>query len=194
MARSILKIDTSIREQGSYSRDLSSRLVNQLLDNQDCLVTSRNLSDGIPLIDENWVISNTTPATQRSLEQRDCLKISDTLIEELNKADFIVIGLPIYNFNVPAVFKAWVDQIVRANVTFRYTDNGPIGLVRNKKVYIIIVSGGTRLGTELDFVSGYLTHILGFIGMTDVSIIDSSAIGRSESQVLSKTYKYIDSI
>jgi FMN-dependent NADH-azoreductase len=194
MARNILKIDTSIREQGSYSRDLSSRLVKQLLDNQDDLVTTRNLSDGIPLIDENWVISNTTQAAKRSLEQRDCLNISNILIEELNKADFIVIGLPIYNFNVPAVFKAWVDQIVRANVTFRYTDNGPVGLVRNKQVYIIIVSGGTRLGTELDFVSGYLKHVLGFIGITDVSIIDSSAIGRSESQALSKTYKYIDSI
>jgi FMN-dependent NADH-azoreductase len=86
---------------------------------------------------------------------------------------------------VPAAFKAWIDQIARAKVTFRYTDKGPVGLLDNKKAYVIITSGGTKLGSEIDFVSEYIHHILGFIGIKEVTIIDSSAIGRDEKKVLS---------
>jgi FMN-dependent NADH-azoreductase len=116
---------------------------------------------------------------------------SDTLVDELNKAELIVIGLPIYNFGVPAAFKAWIDQVVRSKLTFQYTDTGPVGLLNNKKAYIIVASGGTKLGTELDFISDYVRHVLGFIGITDITFIDSSSVGLDESKVLAHAHEHI---
>ena len=106
----------------------------------------------------------------------------------------VVIGLPIYNFGFPAAFKAWIDQIVRAKQTFRYRENGPEGLLKNKKAYIVLSSGGTQLGSDIDFVSSYTRHVLGFIGIDDVTFIDSSGIGRDEKKVLTNAYTAIDGI
>lgn len=115
-------------------------------------------------------------------------------MDELDKADLIVIGLPVYNFSVPGAFKAWIDQVVRSKLTFRYTANGPVGLLKNKKAYIIVTSGGTKLGTELDFISDYIKHVMAFIGITDVTFIDSSALARNEQQTLAHAHKLIESI
>ena len=199
MSINILRLDSSVRKTGSYSRDLSDKLIKQLTGEQQSSekkskVTIRDLADGIPFIDENWIKANFTAVAERTPEQDTYLATSDMLVDELNKADLIVIGLPIYNFGVPAAFKAWIDQVVRSKLTFKYTDNGPIGLVNNKKVYIIIASGGTKLGTELDFISDYLRHVLSFIGITDVSFIDSSGLGRDESKTLAQAHKLIESI
>lgn len=195
----ILRLDASIRKTGSYSRDLSDKLIKQLTGAQHASkksskITIRDLADGIPVIDENWSKANFTPVDERTPDQKKCLTTSDKLVAELNNTDLIVIGLPIYNFGVPAVFKSWIDQVVRSKLTFRYTDNGPVGLVADKKAYIIIVSGGTQLGTELDFISDYLRHVLGFIGITDVSFIDSSGLGRNESKTLAHAHKLIECI
>jgi len=194
MAKSILRLDASMRKTGSYSRDLSDKLIKQLTSEKNSKVTIRDLAEGIPLIDENWIKANFTSVDERTAEQNKYLATSDVLVDELNNADLIVIGLPIYNFGVPAAFKAWIDQVVRSKLTFRYGDNGPIGLVDNKKAYIIIASGGTKLGTEIDFISDYLRHILGFIGITDVTFIDSSGLGRDESQTLALAHKTIAGI
>ena len=194
MAKSILSLDASMRKTGSYSRDLSDKLIKQLTSEKNSKVTIRDLAEGIPLIDENWIKANFTSIDERTAEQNKYLATSDVLVDELNNADLIVIGLPIYNFGVPAAFKAWIDQVVRSKLTFRYGDNGPIGLVDNKKAYIIIASGGTKLGTEIDFISDYLRHILGFIGITDVTFIDSSGLGRDESQTLALAHKTIAGI
>jgi len=204
MAKSILRLDASMRKTGSFSRGLSGKLIKKLTgeldlseDNtseQNWKVTIRDLAEGIPLIDENWIKANFTDADERTAEQNKYLEISDLLVDELNNADLIVIGLPIYNFGVPAAFKAWIDQVVRSKLTFRYGDNGPIGLVKNKKAYIIIASGGTKLGTEFDFISSYLRHILGFVGITNVTFIDSSGLGRDESKTLAHAHKSIESI
>jgi len=194
MAKSILRLDASMRKTGSYSRDLSDKLIKQLTSEKNSKVTIRDLAEGIPLIDENWIKANFTSIDERTAEQNKYLATSDVLVDELNNADLIVIGLPIYNFGVPAAFKAWIDQVVRSKLTFRYGDNGPIGLVDNKKAYIIIASGGTKLGTEIDFISDYLRHILGFIGITDVTFIDSSGLGRDESQTLALAHKTIAGI
>ncbi len=194
MAKSILRLDASMRKTGSYSRNLSDKLIKQLTSEKNSKVTIRDLAEGIPLIDENWIKANFTSVDERTAEQNKYLATSDVLVDELNNADLIVIGLPIYNFGVPAAFKAWIDQVVRSKLTFRYGDNGPIGLVDNKKAYIIIASGGTKLGTEIDFISDYLRHILGFIGITDVTFIDSSGLGRDESQTLALAHKTIAGI
>jgi len=203
MPKNILRLDASMRKTGSYSRELSDKLIKQLTGEQQTSeensektsqVTIRDLADGIPLIDENWIKANFTAVDERATEQHKYLATSDILVDELNNADLIVIGLPIYNFGVPAAFKAWIDQVVRSKLTFRYTDNGPIGLLNNKKAYIIIVSGGTQLGTEIDFISDYIIHILGFIGITDVSFIDSSGLGRDEPETLAHAHKLIERI
>ena len=95
---------------------------------------------------------------------------------------------------MPAAFKAWIDQIARAKITFRYGDNGPEGLLKDKKSYVILSSGGTQLGSNIDYVSDYMHHILGFIGIKDVTIIDSSGISRNESKVIADAHSVIDDI
>lgn len=194
MTKNILRIDASMRKVGSHSRSLTNKLINQLAKNQNCKVVIRDLSEGVPLIDENWIKANFTDAKKRTIDQSTCLLKSDVLIDELNSADTIIIGMPIYNFGVPAAFKAWIDQVVRAKLTFKYTDNGPIGLLKNKKTYIIIASGGTQLGSNVDFISTYLRHILGFVGITNITFIDSSGLGRDEKKVLARNHELIGQI
>ena len=194
MSQQILRIDASMRKNGSYSRALGDRLIAQLKSQSLSTVKVRDLADGIPNIDETWIGANFTDIAERTAEQRSVLSCSDALISELKSADTLVIGLPIYNFNVPAAFKAWIDQIARANITFRYGDNGPEGLLKDKKSYVILSSGGTQLGSNIDYVSEYMHHILGFIGIKDVTIIDSSGIGRNEAKVIADAHLVIDGI
>lgn len=194
MTQKILRIDASMRKNGSYSRTLSTKLIAQLKDQASSNVKERDLADGIPIINEAWIEANFTDVAERTAEQRSVLTFSDALISELTATDILVIGLPIYNFNVPAAFKAWIDQVARAKVTFRYGDNGPEGLLENKKAYVIISSGGTQLGSEVDFVSDYIHYVLGFIGIKDVTIIDSSGIGRNEEKVIANAHAIIEGI
>jgi FMN-dependent NADH-azoreductase len=193
MSKNILRIDASMRKTDSYSRDLLDKLIKQLNGEKgiNVKVTTRDLADGISLINEQWIAANFTAIDERNEDQHKSLIASDTLVDELNKAELIVIGLPIYNFGVPAAFKAWIDQVVRSKLTFQYTDTGPVGLLNNKKAYIIVASGGTKLGTELDFISDYVRHVLGFIGITDITFIDSSSVGLDESKVLAHAHEHI---
>jgi FMN-dependent NADH-azoreductase len=193
MSKNILRIDASMRKTDSYSRDLLDKLIKQLNGEKgiNVKVTTRDLADGISLINEQWIAANFTAIDERTEDQHKSLIASDTLVDELNKAELIVIGLPIYNFGVPAAFKAWIDQVVRSKLTFQYTDTGPVGLLNNKKAYIIVASGGTKLGTELDFISDYVRHVLGFIGISDITFIDSSSVGLDESKVLAHAHEHI---
>jgi FMN-dependent NADH-azoreductase len=194
MTQKILRIDASMRKIGSYSRTLSDRLIAQLKSQTPSTVKVRDLADGVPFINEAWIEANFTDINQRTAEQRSILSCSDALISELESANTLVIGLPIYNFNVPAAFKAWIDLVARAKVTFHYGDNGPEGLLENIKTYVIVSSGGTQLGSDVDFVSDYIHHVLGFLGIKDVTIIDSSGIGRDEEKVIANTHAIIDEI
>jgi FMN-dependent NADH-azoreductase len=193
MSKNILRVDASMRTTGSYSRGLLDKLIKQLNGEKgiSVKVTTRDLADGISLINEQWIAANFTAIDERTEDQHKSLIRSDTLVDELNNAELIVIGLPIYNFGVPAAFKAWIDQVVRSKLTFQYTDTGPVGLLNNKKAYIIVASGGTKLGTELDFISDYVRHVLGFIGITDITFIDSSSVGLDESKVLAHAHEHI---
>lgn len=168
----ILHIDSSARTQGSVTRDLSAQIVAQLGGD----VIRRDLTNALPQITENWVNANFTPADQRDAVQRDTLALSDTLIEELKAADTIVIGAPVYNFGVPAALKAWVDLVARAGVTFKYSETGPVGLLEGKRAVIAIATGGTPVGSDIDFASGYLRHIMGFIGIHDVEVIAADRV------------------
>ncbi len=146
-----------------------------------------------PFINEDWINANFTDISERTDEQHVVLLESDVLVNEILDAEVIVMGIPVYNFSFPAAFKAWVDQVVRLNVTFRYSDNVPAGLLEDKKVYVIIASGGTKMGSEIDFFSNYLRYILAFIGINNLTFIDSSGIGRGEKKVLSSAYETIAS-
>ena len=171
MARKILHVDASARQAGSVSRELSQHLVDALSDT-GIEVTKREIGlSPLPLISETWVGANFTPEEDRSDDQKKVLELSDTLIEEIEAADTLVLVVPIYNFGVPATFKAWVDMIARARKTFKYTENGPVGLLEGKKAYVVIASGGTQSGSEIDFATPYVRHVLGFVGIHDVSII-----------------------
>ena len=139
----------------------------------DLKITERDVARGLPIIDERWVGANFTPAEQRTPEQERVLALSDELIAELKQADIVVIGAPMYNFSVPASLKAWIDLVARAGVTFRYTEQGPVGLLRDKQAYVVVTTGGSQIGSAVDFATGYLQHVLGFIGIHDVSMIEA---------------------
>ena len=119
----ILRIDSSARTADSVSRDLASRLIERFPD--ETTVRIRDLSHGVPLLDEETLLAMSTPADQRTPAQIDALIIADEFIDELVAADAVIIGLPIYNFGPPAALKAWADLVARAGTTFRYTETGP---------------------------------------------------------------------
>ncbi|MEM7296455.1 MAG: NAD(P)H-dependent oxidoreductase [Pseudomonadota bacterium] len=164
----VLRVDGSARTDGSVSRQLTDEVVARL---RPAELTVRDLLGGVPLIDETWVGANFTPAAERSAEQRAALAPSDELVAELKAADVVVLGVPIYNFSVPAAVKAWIDQVARAGVTFQYTENGPKGLLTNKRAIVVITSGGTKSGSEIDFATDYMRHVLGFLGIEDVEVV-----------------------
>ncbi|MBY4894823.1 NAD(P)H-dependent oxidoreductase [Rhodobacteraceae bacterium N5(2021)] len=169
----ILRIDASARRAGSVSRDLTDQIITQM---GAATVTTRDLATGIPLLEEAWIGANFTPADQRTPEQAATLALSDTLVAEIKAADTLVIGVPIYNFGVPAALKAWVDQVARAGVTFQYSETGPKGLLEGKRAVLVIASGGTESGSDIDFATNYMRHVLGFIGITAIDVVTADRL------------------
>lgn len=180
MTHTILRIDASARQQGSVSRQLGDEFLS-LKPNAN--VKTRDLAQGIPQLDETWVGATFTPVDLRTETQIGALKFSDKLVAELIEADEILLTLPIYNFGAPASFKAWVDQIARAGVTFKYTETGPVGLVADKPVTVIVASGGVALDSPMDFLSAPVRQIFNFIGITNVTFV--GAAGGSEHALTS---------
>ena len=167
----ILHIDASARLEGSASRELSARLARTLAGN-DGAITRRDLARTPPSpVSADWIAANFTEADKRSPEARAVLAESEALIAEIEAADTLVIGVPVYNFAVPSVLKAWIDQVARARRTFRYTETGPQGMMTGKRAFLVIASGGTAIDSAIDFATPYLRHMLGFIGITDVTVI-----------------------
>src|SRR5690606_32200880 len=162
----ILRIDASARQSGSTTRRLADQLEARLVEQHyGATVTRRDLGLTPPaFLTEHWVGANFTDEAERSDEQKALLAGSEELIAEIEAADTIVITAPIYKLAIPATLKAWIDQVTRARRTFRYTEAGPEGLLKGKRAYIVFASGGVPLGSQVDFASGYLRHILGFIG------------------------------
>lgn len=171
MANTILHLDSSARTAGSVSRGLTEKLVNTLAGGGATIIRRDIGTDALPIITEDWVNANFTPDENRTAEQQRTLALSDELIGELEAADTLVLGVPIYNFGVPAAYKAWVDLISRARKTFQYTENGPEGLLKGKKAYVAIASGGTASDSDMDFATPYVRRALAFIGITDVTVI-----------------------
>ncbi|WOR14774.1 NAD(P)H-dependent oxidoreductase [Hyphomonas sp. FCG-A18] len=194
MPNHILHINASARIAGSQSRVLSEKLINRLR-TAGAQITQRDIGQTPPqIITEDWVTANFTPEEDRTAQQREILAPSDRLVAEIEAADTLVIGLPIYNFGVPAAFKAWVDQIARAGRTFKYSASGPVGLLEGKKAYIVIASGGTKSGSEIDFATPYIRHVLGFIGITDVEIITADQLALDPEATLKAANEAIEQL
>jgi FMN-dependent NADH-azoreductase len=174
----ILHIDASGRKTASVSRQLSNEIVKKISNDQST-VLYRDVSQGLPFVDEMMIGAYYTQSAERSEEQHQAIALSDTIVEELKAADTLVIGLPIYNFSMSAGFKAWSDLAARVGETFKYTENGPVGLLEDKKAYVAVASGGTTVGSEIDFLTPWLRHFLGFIGIHDVEVIQAEAINRN---------------
>ena len=169
----LLRIDSSGRYQGSSTRTLTDSLIEALAARSAVDVSIRDLAKGISHVDDSWIQANFTDVEERTDQQKERLKTSDDLVAEMQSADVIVIGVPIYNFGVPAALKAWVDMIARARLTFRYTGNGPEGLLTGKKAYLVVASGGVAVDSEADFATPYMRHALRFLGITDIEVISA---------------------
>ena len=125
----------------------------------------------IPFVDEE-ILSGFFAKGERTDNQKNALKLSDSLVQELKWADILVLSTPIYNFSIPASLKAYFDLVARAGLTFKYTENGPVGLLQNKKAYIVMSSGGTEIGSDIDYAGRYVKHFLAFLGIFDVTFIN----------------------
>ena len=181
----ILSVQSSARNEASVTRDLSAKLIDKLRSTHpDATVTEREATTGLPVVNNTWAAGAYIPEEDRSPEQREALRVSDELVAEVQAADVLVIGAPIYNFTIPGALKLWIDQICRANVTFKYTENGPVGLLENKKAYIVVASGGTGVGSDIDFHTGYMRHVMGFIGIHDVEFVSADKLMMDEDAAL----------
>lgn len=181
----ILQLKTSIFD-GSDSQGVSSELSDELIagltrQNPDAIVTTRDFSkEPVPYFDGAWLQALTTPADNRTPAQQDKAAWSDAAIAEVQEADTVVIGAPMYNFTIPAMLKSWTDHVARAGVTFKYTDQGAIGLLQGKKVYVVVSTGGLHAEGVTDFMRPYLRTILGFLGLTDVTVVVADGLNMGE--------------
>ncbi|MET0267982.1 MAG: FMN-dependent NADH-azoreductase [Duganella sp.] len=181
----LLHIDSSVRQTGSLSRQLSGEFVAkwQASNTAGAVVRRDLVANPLPHLTEQLIGAYFTPAEQRNAEQAHVIKTSDALVDELLAADTIVIGAPMYNFSIGSGLKAWIDHVARAGRTFRYGANGPEGLVTGKKVYVFVASGGVYSegpAAAYDHVTTYLRAALGFIGLTDITFIRAEGVAMGE--------------
>ena len=170
----ILRVDSSAKTENSESRRLTDRIINGLKTNGKSLdVTVRDLNYSLPQVNISWIEANNTPSDDQTDEHKKTLALSDTLVAEIEAADTLIIGVALYNFSITASLKLWIDLVCRARKTFAYVDGSPKGLMTGKKAIICFASGGTPFESNIDFASSYLRHILGFIGITDVTFISA---------------------
>lgn len=183
-----LLIVNSSPRTGSVSRRLTNHVAEQWKQRHPASrVIERDLTAETPeFVSDNWIQASYTPEAQRTAEQQKALAQSDTLIGELMAADVIVIGAPMHNFSISAPLKAWIDQIVRAGKTFSYSENGPKGLIPSEKKVLVIVSRGGTYGEDspADFQVPYLRHMLRFVGLNNLTVIDADqqAFGAEAAQ------------
>ena len=150
--------------------------------------------DHVTLGDQNRYSAFFTPSEDLTDIQRKEIEGSNQLAIEFAAADAYIIGVPMYNFSVTAALKTYIDLISRAGISFNYTPEGPVGLLKNKKVYAIISTGGTPVGSEVDHVSPYLKTFFGFLGITDVTIIAADLTSQSKEASIEKATKAIESL
>ena len=179
----VLQINTSARAAGQANRladDFVQAWHNQ--HPQDRIVLRDLTTQPVPHLDERTLNAFFTPPEQRDADLQAAVRLSDELIAEIQAADVIVIGVPMYNFGIPSTLKAYFDHIARAGITFRYTTNGPEGLLKGKRAVILAARGGIYSGTPKDTQSAYLRDILAFVGITEVEFIYAEGLAMGDEQ------------
>lgn len=180
--KKLLQINASLFSANGQS----SRLADQFVaawraSNPAGQVTVRDLAQNpVPHLDAERFQAFITKPDERSAAQRALADLSDNLVEEVKAADVVVLGVPMYNFGVPSTLKAYFDHIARAGVTFRYTANGPEGLLKGKKAYVFAARGGLYAGTPKDSQTGYIRDFLGFLGIADVEFVYAEGLSMGE--------------
>ena len=190
----IYQIDSSARKEGSTSRALAKKLLNRIKKPDDHIIY-RDLDD------EMLFVSGLTESGMK-IEKKDqtehhkkMFELSDTLVKELKESDIIIISAPIYNYGPPATLKAWSDLAARVGETFRFkTDGRREGLLKNKKAYLVITSGGTKLNSKEDFLTPWLKFILNFFGIEKVEIICADQMALNYEKSIKEAEKQIANI
>ena len=178
----LLQINASINNDNSQSSRLANQFVAAFRDSHPgAKIVTRHVaaSEPVPHLDGERFSALITPPEVRSAAQHAVVAYSDTLINELQRADVIVLGLPMYNFGVPSQLKAYFDHIARSGVTFKYSDKGPVGLLTGKKAYVFAARGGLYAGTPLDTQTGYVRDFLRFVGISDVEFVYAEGLNVS---------------
>lgn len=189
----IYHIDSSARKSESVSKSLAKLLVEKIKKSGDT-VTYRDVSTGLPLVSGIKGSGFIIPENERTEADKKLFKISDELIKEFKGCDTLVISAPIYNFGPPASLKTWFDLVARNEETFKYTEQGPVGITTNiKKAYLLIVSGGVPVNSNMDFCTPWLKQGLSFLGVKDIEVIAADSLNR-DPQKIDKTKKIINSI
>jgi FMN-dependent NADH-azoreductase len=188
----IYHIDSSARQTESVSKSLAKLLVEKIKKSGDT-VTYRDVSTGLPLVSGIKGPGFIIPENERTEADKKLFKISDELIKELKSCDTLVISAPIYNFGPPASLKTWFDLIARNEETFRYAEQGPVGTTNIKKAYLLIVSGGVTVNSNMDFCTPWLKQGLNFLGVKDIEVIAADGLNR-DPQKIEKTKKIINSL
>ncbi|MEJ3590245.1 MULTISPECIES: FMN-dependent NADH-azoreductase [Pseudomonas] len=174
----VLIIESSARQQGSFSRQLTQQFISQWqAAHPTDRVTVRDLAlHPVPHLDANLLGGWMKPEAQRSADEHASLKRSDELTDELLAADVLVLAAPMYNFAIPSTLKAWLDHVLRAGVTFKYTETGPQGLLTGKKAYVLTARGGLYAGSTSDHQEPYLRQVMAFVGIHDVTFIHAEGM------------------
>ena len=191
---SILRIDSSMRRHGSVSRDLAEIAVSKLhAELTDAEIAWRDLKSGVGHVNSAWRDASLGTAAARSAEERALLAQSDALTSEVERADIMVLAVPIYNFSIPAALKAWVDMVCRDNVDGA-TAIGKSDAKRYKHAIVILTSNHTRAGAGDEFASGFMQFILKFIGCTEIDMVDATGLADDKQGILRAANDRIDAI
>ena len=174
----VLIIESSARQQDSVSRQLTQTFISQWQTaHPNDHITVRDLAaNPVPHLDINLLGGWMKPAEQRNDIEQVSLERSNQLTEELLAADVLVMAAPMYNFAIPSTLKAWLDHVLRAGVTFKYTDTGPQGLLSGKRAYVLTARGGIYAGSTADHQEPYLRQVMAFIGIHDVTFIHAEGM------------------
>jgi FMN-dependent NADH-azoreductase len=174
----VLVIESSARQHGSVSRQLTEQFIAHWRGAHPAdSVTVRDLAlDPVPHLDANLLGGWMTPAEQQSDAEQAALALSNQLTDELLAADVLVLAAPMYNFAIPSTLKAWLDHVLRAGVTFKYTETGPQGLLSGKRAFVLTARGGIYAGGNQDHQEPYLRQALAFVGIHDVSFIHAEGL------------------
>ncbi len=174
----VLVIESSARHQGSVSRQLTEQFIArwQAAHPADRIKIRDLAVDQVPHLDANLLGGWMTPAEQQSDAEKVALALSNALTDEVLAADVLVLAAPMYNFGIPSTLKAWLDHVLRAGVTFKYTENGPQGLLSGKRAFVLTARGGIYAGSSMDHQEPYLRQAMAFIGIHDVAFIHAEGL------------------